>query len=458
LGASAVKRIVAAACLCLAGAAVSALLLLQHHGEPLAASAVADVCGSGPASGCEEVARSSWSTFAGRPLAAYGTAYYLALAIALALALLGPAELREPLAGLVVAGLALGLLVDLGLLGVQAFAIKAYCRLCLASYVLAVLAFVALLPAWRAVRLLPTAFGRPDGRLALSAWALAALVVAAAVWAGDVALVQRAALRQARLLGAPVAAPAAVTPAAAPATSAPALEATAAAGTHDARYWQERAQQLQDTIDDPRKLETYFSQKAQRDYDAAPPVSIDLGDAVGRGPATAPVKVVEYSDFLCPYCRNLALALTQFLPQAGGRLAIYFKNFPLDASCNTRLPQSTHPGACNVALGAVCAQRQGKFEAYHDKVFSSELKNPQPADVVRLAGEAGLNALALQDCLDDPQTKATLAAQIAEANGLKVSSTPTVYINGKKLAQLNYFLAIVDKEARKKGFPALAGQ
>ena len=224
----------------------------------------------------------------------------------------------------------------------------------------------------------------------------------------------------------------------------------------DARYWQQRAQQLQETLDDPRKLDAYFAQKAQHEYDTTQPVAIDLADTPGRGPAAAPVKVVEFSDFMCPFCRNLAGALAQFVPQAGGRVVVYFKNYPLDQTCNAKLPGSTHPGACNLALGSVCARRQGKFEAYHDKVFSTELHNPTSADVVRLAGEAGLNAQAVQGCLDDPKAKEALAADIAEGNRLGVSATPTLYVNGKKLPRINDFVAVVDKEARKKGFPPLA--
>lgn len=473
MGSSAVRRIVAALCLCLAAALVSGLLLLQHHGEGRAVAAVDQVCG-GPQSGCEEVARSSWSSFLGFPVAAYGVLFYLALAIALALSLAGPAELRDALGGLVFAALALGLLVDLGLLGVQAFAVRAYCTLCILTYLLGAAALVALLPARMGALGVRAALGRSEGRLALGGWALATLATAGAVLASEAMLSGRAVARQSHLLGAPIAASAApgaapaaaaVAPRSAPAASphgspgaAPAEAAGTPPGPRDASYWQQRAQQLQETIDDPRKLETYFAQKAQHEYDTAQPVAIDLKETPARGPASAPVTVVEFSDFLCPFCRSLAGALAQFVPQAGGRVAVYFKNYPLDATCNTKLPQSTHPGACNLALGAVCAQRQGKFEAYHDKVFSTELRNPQAADVVRLAGEAGLNALALQGCLEDPKTKETLAAQIAQANALKVTATPTLYVNGKKLPRINDFVAVVDKEARKKGFPPLAPQ
>ena len=469
MGSSAVTRIVAALCLCLAGAAVSGVLLGQHHGEPFLVSSVNEACGDGETSGCEDVARSSWSSFAGLPVAAYGLVFYLSLALLLALALFAPPDLREAMAGVVVALLALGLLVDLVLLGVQAFAIHAYCTFCIVTYLLSAAALFALFPARRALRAAGTSAARAEGRLALAGWALGTFAVAGAVLASDATLAVRAAHRQATLLGAPAPAAAAepAAPAATPAPAVPGPGAPAAtpppaatpeapSGPHDAKYWQDQARKLQATLDDPRKLDAYFAEKAQREYDAAAPVSIALGGTPDKGPATAPVTVAEYSDFLCPYCRNLGLALSQFVPQAGGRVAVYFKNFPLDKSCNERLPGSTHPGACNLALGAICARYQGKFDAYHDRVLSTDLRNPQAADVVRLAGEAGLNAAAIQGCLDDPKAKADLAAEIAEGNRLGVNSTPTLYINGKKLPRINDFVAVVDKEARKKGFPPLA--
>ena len=462
MGTSAVTRIVAALGLCLAGAAVSGLLLTQHHGEGPAVAAVNQACGDGQTSGCEDVARSSWSRFAGLPVAAYGLAFYLSLSLALALALVAPGEIRDTLAGLVVAALGVGLLVDLLLLGVQAFAIHAYCKLCILTYLLSAAALFALLPARRALRGTGAAAGRPEGRLALAGWAFGTLAVAASVFAANATLGSRAARRQATLLGTPVAVAPAAVPAPAPAspgtpavTASPSAPPQAPAGPQDAKYWQERAQKLQSTIDDPQKLEAYFSEKAQREYDTSTPTLIDVASAPLRGPATAPARVVEFSDFMCPFCRNLAGALSQFVPQAGGRVAVNFMNYPLDNACNPKLPRATHPGACTVALGSICAHYQGKFDTYHDRVFATELHNPQPADVVRLAGEAGLNAAAIEGCLEDPKAKADLTAQIAEGNRLGINSTPTLYINGKKLPRINDFVAVVDKEARKKGFPPL---
>jgi len=325
--------------------------------------------------------------------------------------------------------------------------------------VLGGIALAALLPARRAAALASAAFAAPEGRLGLAGGITGALAILAFVFAANLTLVHRAAQRQTRLLGAPApVAPSLPSPEAAPpAAPAPGSASPATADApQDAAYWRGQAEKLQSTIDDPAKLEAYFAARAQREYEVAKVEAIDLANPPVKGSPKAPVAVVEYSDFMCPFCRNLAAALSQFVPQAGGRLAVYFKNFPLDNTCNPKLPRAVHPGSCTLALGAICAHNQGKFEAYHDRVFGSEVKNPQPVDVVRLAGEAGLNAAAMEGCLEDPQTKATLAAEIAEGNRLGVASTPTVYINGKKLPRLNDFVAVVDREAQKKGSPPLA--
>lgn len=457
-----VERVVAALVFCLAAAAVSGLLLLHHHGEGGAVAAAEQVCGDGESgpSGCETVAASSWSTFGGFPLAGLGVVFYLSLSLLLGLSLLVPEAQRPPLTGLVVWVLGLGLIVDLALLGVQAFGVGAFCTLCIATYVLGGVAFVALLPSGPAGLELPSVLGRPEARLALAGWALGTLATAAAVVSLEATLDHRESRRQLALLGTPAPAPDAAVPGDEDGDGAAEAGAVASepepSDSKDPAYWKERAEELQQTLDDPKKLERYFAQKAQKEFDAASVEEIDLHDVPLKGPEDAPVKVVEYSDFLCPFCRNLAAGLSQFVPQADGRVAVYFKNYPLDQECNESLPRSTHPGACVLARGAICAHRQGKFEAYHDRVFSAEgLRNPGPADVARLAGEAGLSAQAMAGCLEDPATAEALDRQIAEARRLEVQATPTIYVNGRKLPRINDLVSVVDKEAQKRGFPPL---
>jgi protein-disulfide isomerase len=149
----------------------------------------------------------------------------------------------------------------------------------------------------------------------------------------------------------------------------------------------------------------------------------------------------------------VAGAFAGYLPQTRGQVAVYFKNYPLDPECNINVKQTGHPGACLLALGGLCAQEQGKFWAYHDRVFGQELSSVQPRDVARIAAEAGLDAPAFDACFSAPRTRERLAAEIAEGRRAGVQATPTLYINGRKLPRLNDFTATVDKELQKKGLP-----
>jgi uncharacterized membrane protein len=149
LGESAAKRLAIAILLCVAGALTSGLLLLHHHGEAVAVSAVNEVCGDGTTSGCETVARSPYSAVGRIPLAAIGLAFSLCLGLGLLLASVAPAEIRDPAAAVALAALGLALVIDLVLLGVQAFFVKAFCLLCLVTYLLNGGAFAALWPARR---------------------------------------------------------------------------------------------------------------------------------------------------------------------------------------------------------------------------------------------------------------------------------------------------------------------
>ena len=82
--------------------------------------------------------------------------------------------------------------------------------------------------------------------------------------------------------------------------------------------------------------------------------------------------------------------------------------------------------------------------------------SPARADVLKLAGETGLDAGALGACLDAPGTQARLKAEIEEAERAGVKATPTLFLNGKKLSRVNDFLVMVEKESTRLGLPPLA--
>ncbi len=439
------KRLVIALACALLAAAVSGLLLLQHHGEPAAVQTVNETCGDGKTSGCAVVARSSWSSLSGIPLAALGLLFSLVLCAVCALALSSGKETRAGFAGLALVLLGAALGVDAALGAVQALVVKAFCGLCVATYVLNVVAFAALWPARGALRGALARVSSAENHPALVGLVLCALATAGGVFGLDHALTARAAVRSATLLGASPA------PAAAPAAdhdhAAPAIPDAGAPSN-----WEAEARRLQAILDDPHQLEHYFTDKAAREYAAARVESPDLTDVPAKGPGDAPVKVVEYSDFLCPFCRSLSGALSSFLAQAGGRVQIFYKNYPLDQACNPNLQRSAHEGACFLAQGAICAQDQGKFWAYHDRVFARPMERATRADVTRLANESSLDGAAFEACLDTPRTRDRLTAQIAEAKRVGVESTPTLLVNGKKLPRINDFMQVVDKESQARGF------
>jgi protein-disulfide isomerase len=224
----------------------------------------------------------------------------------------------------------------------------------------------------------------------------------------------------------------------------------------EARVAQEQSRRLQEILDDPHKLEQYFAEKASREYDQGPVQTFNLKGAPLKGPAEAPIRVVAFSDFLCPYCRSIAGAFASYIPQSANRVVLYFKNYPLEQSCNPNVSRTIHPGACNLALGAVCAQDQGKFWAYHDRVFSGPPSNPGIQDVVTLAAGAGLDGAALLGCMNGSSARERLAAEIQEAKQGRVDATPTVFINGRRLPRINDFVQTVDREAARIGLPPIA--
>ena len=431
-----------------------------------ATAAVNQVCGEDQAGGCETVNRSRFSEIGPLPLAAIGLAFYLSLALLLFLASLAGPEARDAAAVVALLALLLSLAVDLLLLGIQAVAVRAFCRLCLLTYALAAAAVVVLIRARRDRALVRDVARVPDGRVLLAGALAGALAFTAAVVSADRALLYRTRSRQNPLLGvssSPVTPFAPALPSARPLPASPMAGPSGAAANltdiqryqEEARVAQEQARRLQEILDDPKKLEQHFTEKAVREFDQTPVRSLDVKNVPYKGPAEAPIKVVEYSDFLCPFCRDIAAAFAGFIPKSGDRIVLYYKNYPLDQACNASLKSTVHPGACNIALGAICAQEQGRFWPYHDKVFSNPPKDPKVADVVRIGAEAGLDPAALETCINAPRTRDRLTSEVAEGKNYGVSSTPTLFINGKRLPSINDFVPMVEKESARLGLPPL---
>ncbi len=448
-------RLVLVLLLALAGATLSYLLLLQHHGEPLGKDAAAQVCGAGEDSGCDKVNRSTYAKVAGVPLAVFGLLFYLSVGTLALLALLGPKapeSLELPAGAFAFALFALALLIDLVLLALQAFSIGAYCTLCLSTYAVNAAALVLLFPFRHHLSLLSGLVARPEARLLGAAWILATIAFLAGAWGVEAALTEREARRTASILGETAGAPAPPGPPATTPTAAPTPEETPTPKTAEEQVTalKNELKKVKAILDDPHKYDQYVAEKNLNEFAQAGVQSIDLADAPVKGLRDAPIKVAEYSDYLCPFCRQLEGAFQGYLPQTQGRVAVFYKFFPLD-DCNPSVSKAVHPGACLLARGGVCAIEQKKFGPYHSLVFTTELKDPGRDDVLALARQGGLDEASFASCLDSERSKARVQKDINEGIKAGVKATPTLFIGGKRLPRPTEFLQAVEMESERLG-------
>lgn len=139
------------------------------------------------------------------------------------------------------------------------------------------------------------------------------------------------------------------------------------------------------------------------------------------GDEKAPVSLVVFSDFTCPYCKASRPVLEAFVAAHPGRVKLYFKPYPI----------LRHPGALEAAMAAEWAREQGAFWKVHDALFESDAHDLDAIDA--LAQAAGLDAPELRDALLSRKMEARVRASQTEANGVGVHSTPALFLNGRRL-------------------------
>ena len=165
-----------------------------------------------------------------------------------------------------------------------------------------------------------------------------------------------------------------------------------------------------------------------------------LGD-YSTGAEDAPVKIVEYVDYECPFCRELFFDLKQITSEFGeDKVQVVFKNYPLDNFCNSNIPASMHEHACYAAEIARCAGEQGQFWQMASVLFSMpELEEQSSIDDVNFALESavsslGLDSEALSECLESDRQLEVIKKDIQAGDALSLQATPSVWINGKKIS------------------------
>jgi protein-disulfide isomerase len=176
----------------------------------------------------------------------------------------------------------------------------------------------------------------------------------------------------------------------------------------------------------------------------APPVvrvAVSTDGAPIRGAEEAPVTLVEFSDFHCPFCNRAQGTLKQVLERYPGRVKLVYRDFPLE-----RL----HPQARPAAEAARCANDQGKFWEYHDVLYSNAPRGG-PDDLRRYAEQVGLDVPKFQQCVASGAHRAGVQRDMEEGSRLGVTGTPAFFVNGRPLegAQpLDAFVRVIEEELR----------
>jgi protein-disulfide isomerase/uncharacterized membrane protein len=161
------------------------------------------------------------------------------------------------------------------------------------------------------------------------------------------------------------------------------------------------------------------------------PVELHPSPVCVIGNVSAPVIIVEFSDFLCPFCKTASEMIKSAAAGFGDKVGIIFMNFPLDKSCNPDLKKTIHEGACTLAKGAICAAWQLRFDEYQETVFNLRPENADPAVMRQIAVLSRLDIPQFELCMESAQVKAELKKQVNESNRLGIHSTPTLFINGR---------------------------
>jgi hypothetical protein len=148
--------------------------------------------------------------------------------------------------------------------------------------------------------------------------------------------------------------------------------------------------------------------------------TIELQGAPVRGALMAPITVVEFSDFECPFCGSAAPLVERALASFEGRVRLVFKQYPLDQ----------HPRAMPAALAAVAAGKQNKFWEMHDLLFSHQ-DALEDDDLVGYARQLGLDVARFQVDMASEETRAHVDADKAEGRRLGITGTPSIFVNGR---------------------------
>ena len=342
------------------------------------------LCGPKDGLACNSVVSSPYSAFWGLPLAVWGAIFYCVIILLGFGGIVfgrdgGPAFFRWALIGA-----SLGLVFDLYLAYVMTVKIGTICWLCVSTYLVNAAIFVLLFKRY---------WNEPRPRVSLKTLF---------PWTNDKQEVNRYYRNVIRgfLLGA--------------------ILLAFAVGAAGSRFLLTSL-----TGNDRERLASIIA-----DLQQAEPIVVEVQNRPAIGPPDAKITVVEFSDFLCPFCAKGSTYLK--LSQSGNhdKIRLVFRHYPLDKTCNWRLYSTLHPGACLLAEGAACAFEQDRFWPYHEIAFETQDRITNTV-VLDIAQKVGLDLDAFKSCLASGRGMQLVQEDIAAGLKAGIRATPTIIVNGR---------------------------
>jgi len=191
-----------------------------------------------------------------------------------------------------------------------------------------------------------------------------------------------------------------------------------------------------------QKVVAELQKQANLKIDLPQPRIQVAAEGPSRGPKDAPITIVEFSDFECPYCGAAHDTVEQVMSTYAGKVRLVYRQFPL----------SFHPHAEKAAEASLCAADQGKFWEYHDVLFKNQ-KKLDPTDLKAFASEVGIDGQKFGQCLESGDKKKAVDADQQAGLAAGVGGTPAFFINGIFLngaLPIDEFKKVIDLELAAK--------
>jgi len=205
------------------------------------------------------------------------------------------------------------------------------------------------------------------------------------------------------------------------------------------------ANQIRDVLEQQRREQVMltFLEELEKEQEVAyfmEPFRVNIvEDGPTLGPPDAPVTIVTFSDFECPYCSRVNPTLRQVQEAYGDRVKVVFRQFPL----------AMHTAAYKASEASLCAQEQGKFWEMHDAMFANQNKL-SIAGLKELADRvAGIDSAMFNDCLDSGRYAAVVARDLEAGSALGISGLPAFFVNGRLISgaqPFSDFSTMIDEE------------